>query len=704
MFKRTCFVSFVLALFFVLSVQAQTVSKRITVSEDSYIFSNGGADDAILRQFDSPNGLKSYTHQSDEKWSYKTYLKFDLSTVSNNPDLIEKVLLKVVGREDQGSFSHKISVYSLSDNNWSEDELSYNTRSSVGNATKITTVTKTIGTDADKWFDFDITSVVKEYKASGKNTISLMLSDDTNVRNPENSQGSVVTFYSKEASGSNYPRLAVDEKDVSDFLLSDIRLNGTTIDGFAPDRYNYEIGIDPQWTQVPLVEYTASDETAVVSVTAARALTGSVEDRTATIIVTKGSQSVIYKITFGSSIISNDALLKSISVDGHPIEFFSSQKFVYKYFYPYTQTTAPVISFTGSSQSQEIIYTQPVNIFSNEENDRIGKINVTSGDKQSITEYTIAFRVLPKLDLYLCIGQSNMAGRGYMDASLGDNIPLENSYLFTPEFNFEEAVNPMNQYSNIRKELSLQQVSPAWGFAKYMNDNMPEIKTGMIVNARGGSAIEEWEKGQSLYEKTVERTLNALKWGELKGILWHQGESNSGSAKVEIYPSQLKSMVENIRTDLSSPNAYFLAGELIHTWSNSAIFNTMIQTIGTFLSNSDWVSADRLLPRASGDVHFDRAGNITLGERYAQKVVEKYYQSSISKSDSDSIIISCDTNGVNIKGLTSTSQISLYDLCGKMLFSDVASTDYSFQMSRKGMYLITIKYETNIVVRKIIVS
>lgn len=602
------------------------ITKKIKALEDTYVFSNGGSENAVLRQFSNPEQLKTYTHQSLDTWTYRTYLKFDLSTINTNPDFIQKVVFKIIGKEDQGSFQHGISVYALSEDSWTEDELSYNNRGTTGEAVKIATVTKTIGS-SDEWFDFDITAKVKEYKVAGKNTLSLMLSDDTNVRNPNNNQGSIVTFYSKDATGENYPRLVVDETVMSDLLLSYIGINGDTLTDFAPERFYYEVGIDQKWTQVPTIEATPVNSGATVNIVNASALTGTVENRTATITVSKGALSINYKIILGSSSVSNDALLKILNIDGGAIEFFNSKTYTYNYYYPYTQTTGPNITWSSNSPNQQITLNGPNNIFSTNETDRVATIQVTSADGQNMAEYKIIFQVLPKLDLYLCIGQSNMAGRGYMDASQGDLIPLENSYLFTPKYRFEKANNPMNQYSNIRKELSLQEISPAWGFAKYVNDNFPQIKIGIIVNARGGSAMEEWQKSQPLYNSTITRAKEALKWGEFKAILWHQGESNSASAKVAAYPAQLTAMVNNLRNDLSSPNAFFIAGELIHSYSGAPNFNPMIQTIASFLENSDWISAEGLTPRASGDVHFSRQSNITLGERYAEKIIEKYYSS-----------------------------------------------------------------------------
>ena len=52
-------------------------------------------------------------------------------------------------------------------------------------------------------------------------------------------------------------------------------------------------------------------------------------------------------------------------------------------------------------------------------------------------------------DLYVCIGQSNMAGRATLTPEVMDT--LQNVYLLNDKGNFEPAVNPLNRYSTVRK-------------------------------------------------------------------------------------------------------------------------------------------------------------------------------------------------------------------------------------------------------------
>lgn len=170
-------------------------------------------------------------------------------------------------------------------------------------------------------------------------------------------------------------------------------------------------------------------------------------------------------------------------------------------------------------------------------------------------------------DLYLCIGQSNMAGRGTLTEETSGAIP--DVYLFNDRNEFEKATNPLNRYSTIRKELKMQGVGPAYSFAKTMAAQTGR-KIGLVVNARGGSSIQS----------------------NLPGLFFVAGEIASWA------PNGQAS--ENIRA-----------------------FNEMISHISDFIPNTACVSSEGLMPLIDySDPHFCTDSQIVLGERYAQKVLE----------------------------------------------------------------------------------
>jgi hypothetical protein len=125
------------------------------------------------------------------------------------------------------------------------------------------------------------------------------------------------------------------------------------------------------------------------------------------------------------------------------------------------------------------------------------------------------------LHIYLLIGQSNMAGRATITEEIAGEIPR--CFLLNGEGKWLAAKNPLNRYSTIRKGLDMQRLGPGYSFAKSMvKDADPVVSLGLVVNAKGGTKIEQWAKGTSFYNDALKRVEVARKSGVLKGILWHR--------------------------------------------------------------------------------------------------------------------------------------------------------------------------------------
>lgn len=226
-----------------------------------------------------------------------------------------------------------------------------------------------------------------------------------------------------------------------------------------------------------------------------------------------------------------------------------------------------------------------------------------------------------KYDVYLLIGQSNMAGRGYMvpEDTVGS---IEGVYLLDTPGNPVPATHPFNQYSSIRKGMAMQQVNPGLGFVTEMKAHTRH-KILLVVNAKGGSALDEWMPGTLFHAEAIRRTRQAEQYGKLKGILWHQGCSDSSDSLRDTYMDRLEIMVDALRDSLDAQDIPFIAGELPYWRPASPKFNEMIVTIDRHIPNSACVSAEGCGPRADWhDPHFSREGQLILGRRYAEKMLE----------------------------------------------------------------------------------
>lgn len=224
-------------------------------------------------------------------------------------------------------------------------------------------------------------------------------------------------------------------------------------------------------------------------------------------------------------------------------------------------------------------------------------------------------------DVFLLIGQSNMAGRGTMLPA--DTLPVAGVWLLNAEGRPVAARSPLNRYSSIRKDLGMQQICPGDGFAAALH-----AATGrdilLVVNARGGSALAEWMPGTTYYDEAVRRTRQAMRYGRLRAILWHQGESDSSAP--DTYLPRLAAMVDSLRRDLGCGRVPFIAGETAQWRPATEAINRCIRRIGDAIPASAWVSSEGCTPlRDDEDPHFSREGQLLLGSRYAEKVLEMGY-------------------------------------------------------------------------------
>jgi hypothetical protein len=91
-------------------------------------------------------------------------------------------------------------------------------------------------------------------------------------------------------------------------------------------------------------------------------------------------------------------------------------------------------------------------------------------------------------------------------------------------------------------------------FARCVAAKDPAAKVGLVPCAFGGTTLDQWKPGSALYTNAVARMRVALKSGQLKAILWHQGEGDSSAAKAATYPARFAAMIAQLRKDLGAPD------------------------------------------------------------------------------------------------------------------------------------------------------
>jgi hypothetical protein len=165
----------------------------------------------------------------------------------------------------------------------------------------------------------------------------------------------------------------------------------------------------------------------------------------------------------------------------------------------------------------------------------------------------------------------------------------------------------------------MQRLSPAYSFAQTMIKSNPDREIGLVVNAKGGTSIVQWLPGAKLYEEAVAQTKEALKYGKLKGIIWHQGESDADSLRTSMYLSRIEVVINSLREEFDDPSLPFIAGQVYATERTQA-FNKMLAQLPDFIKNTALVSSEGT--SVFDNVHFDPQSILTIGKRYAHAMLE----------------------------------------------------------------------------------
>lgn len=249
----------------------------------------------------------------------------------------------------------------------------------------------------------------------------------------------------------------------------------------------------------------------------------------------------------------------------------------------------------------------------------------------------------PNFHIYLCFGQSNMEGSAAIEAqdTTVDSRFKKMQSVECPEIQksmgtWYEAVPPLSQcYSGL---------SPADYFGRTMVEKLPDsIKVGVINVAVGGCDIRLFDKdiygdyvttynedwfldkiagyGGNPYERLIELATEAQKSGVIKGILLHQGETNTGNVK---WPSYVSRIYRNMLTDLNlnADEVPLLAGEVVHEDQKGgcASMNVIINRLPEYVSTAHVISSSGC--EVSDDfIHFNSEGVRELGKRYALKML-----------------------------------------------------------------------------------
>ena len=248
-----------------------------------------------------------------------------------------------------------------------------------------------------------------------------------------------------------------------------------------------------------------------------------------------------------------------------------------------------------------------------------------------------------KFYIYLCIGQSNMEGNArkfeaqdsIVDSRFKVMETIDCPNLNRTKGNWYTAVPPLCRCNT--------GLTPADYFGKTMVAYLPKnITVGVINVAVGGCKIElfdkdnyqtyvstspDWLKNMvkeydgNPYGRLVEMAKLAQKDGVIKGILLHQGESNTNDT---LWTKKVKLVYDNLMIDLklNPKKVPLLAGETVNTDQGGACasMNKIIATLPATIPNSYVIPSTGCLA-INDHLHFTTAGYRELGKRYAEQML-----------------------------------------------------------------------------------
>jgi hypothetical protein len=251
----------------------------------------------------------------------------------------------------------------------------------------------------------------------------------------------------------------------------------------------------------------------------------------------------------------------------------------------------------------------------------------------------------PKFFIYLCFGQSNMEAGARPEKQ--DSMPVnkrfqmlaavDNPKLNRTKGNWYVAEPPINRPEN--------NMGPVDWFGRTMVANLPnEYRAGVVNVSVAGAKIELWGRDtyktyldsaatwmQNIckqyegnpYQRLVDMAKIAQQYGVIKGILIHQGESNSTDKE---WPKKVKGIYNNLMKDLhlKPKKVPLLAGELKSKEEHGVCyaFNTdILPNLKKEIPNS-YIISSKGVKGTPDQFHFNVTGMRELGRRYAVKMLE----------------------------------------------------------------------------------
>ena len=250
----------------------------------------------------------------------------------------------------------------------------------------------------------------------------------------------------------------------------------------------------------------------------------------------------------------------------------------------------------------------------------------------------------PNFHIYLCLGQSNMEGAACPEAQ--DTEGVSDRFLTMNAVDDVQKGWTIGEWRRATPPLCRPQtgLTPVDYFGRTLVENLPqEVRVGVVVVAIGGIQIDafirdsvenyvnhrapDWMKRMLVqydnnpYARLVSLARKAQQDGVIRGILLHQGESNTGDPQ---WTRKVRTVYRQLLTDLnlSAEDVPLLAGEVVQAGGQGVCIgaNNMIDTLARTIPTAHVISSEGCT-NGPDRLHFDAEGYRKLGHRYAMRML-----------------------------------------------------------------------------------
>jgi len=221
-----------------------------------------------------------------------------------------------------------------------------------------------------------------------------------------------------------------------------------------------------------------------------------------------------------------------------------------------------------------------------------------------------------KLSIFILAGQANMEGYG----DVSEYEPLLNQdriYVFDDKYKWKTGKEPVRR-----------KVGPSISFASELIKNSPDEVIGIVNVAVGNTNIEQWSKSYSdtsLYQNLMKRTLAASTQGEIKGLLFYQGENDAKGGPKNHYDDWdilFEKFIRNVRHDLECDSLPVVFSQIgrgdFVKWEEVKESQERVNLNHVTMIKSDDLEYQK------DSIHFTTSAYMVLGKRFAKEYMDKF--------------------------------------------------------------------------------